>query len=253
MHLKYFASAVLGVVLIWLAFRGEDWSDFGERLKTVRIGPVLGYLALFAGAHLLRILRWGVLVRALGSVSWRDVMSAGAVGYMCIMVFPLRLGELVRPYLIRGSGGVTASGALATVVVERVIDGLLFVALFFIFISLLPPSQTSSCRCQVQRLSCWSCICRCPWVLIAAYYNRDATVAFVRRIGNRLHEGLTAKLVDLLEAFLEAYGLPDRRRLALFSHDRCLLDSPWRRDAPDGDRHPHSRLELGWRLCCSRS
>ena len=216
--LKYFASAVLGVVLIWLAFRGEDWSDFGERLKTVRIGPVLGYLALFAGAHLLRILRWGVLVRALGSVSWRDVMSAGAVGYMCIMVFPLRLGELVRPYLIRGSGGVTASGALATVVVERVIDGLLFVALFFIFISLLPPSPDPAVAAvKYSAYLAGAVFVGALGVLIAAYYNRDATVAFVRRIGNRLHEGLTAKLVDLLEAFLEGLRvLPDRRRLALF-------------------------------------
>ncbi len=216
--LKYVLSIALGAVLVWLAFRGEDWSDFGQRLAAVDPVPVVGYVVLFAVAHVLRIVRWGVLVRALGPIRWRDVFSAGAVGYMCIIVFPLRLGEFVRPYLVRGKAGITASGALATVVVERVIDGLLFVALFFTFISLLPPSGHSAVA--AVKLSAWlagAVFLGALIVLLAAYWRRARTVAVLESLGNRIHRGLTAKALGLLDAFLDGLAvLPDHRRLLGF-------------------------------------
>lgn len=216
--LKYVASFALGGVLIWLAFRGEDWSAFDDRLRATRLDLALAYVVLFALSHYLRIVRWGVLVRALGPISWREITSAGAIGYMCIIVFPLRLGEFVRPYLVRGQGGVTASGALATVVVERVIDGLLLVALFFVFIALLPP--TGNAAVDAVKLSAWlagAVFLTTLVVLIAAYNRRDATLALIRRIGHRVNAALTDRAVGLLDAFLEGLKvLPDRRRLGWF-------------------------------------
>ena len=74
---KYVVSIAIGAVLVWLAFRGEDWAGFGERLRSVDVGVVCFYLGLFAFAHSIRIVRWGVLVRALGPIRWRDIVSAG--------------------------------------------------------------------------------------------------------------------------------------------------------------------------------
>ena len=215
---KYVVSIAIGAVLVWLAFRGEDWSGFGDRLRSVDTSMVGFYLGLFAFAHAVRIVRWGVLVRALGPIRWRDIVSAGSVGYMCIIVFPLRLGELVRPYLVRGKGGVTASGALATVVVERVIDGLLFVALFFVFLALLPPSDNPAVAAvRASAYLAGVVFVTALVVLVAAHHRRAQTVALCRAIGVRFHEGLTAKLITLLEAFLDGLKvLPDRRRLVLF-------------------------------------
>ena len=215
---KYVISIALGGVLIWLAFRGEDWSDIWRRLQDVDKAPLIGYIALFAAAHFLRMIRWGVLVRALGTIGWRDIISAGAVGYMCIMIFPLRLGEFVRPVLVRGVGGVTASGALATVVVERVIDGILFVALFFVFITLLPVSNNPAVG--AVKLSAYAAglvFVVALTVMICAYLKREQTVGLIRRLGNRIHAGITEKLVGLLEAFIDGLRiLPDYRRLGVF-------------------------------------
>jgi hypothetical protein len=215
---KYVVSIAIGAVLIWLAFRGEDWSGFGDRLRSVDVGMVGLYLGLFAFAHSIRIVRWGVLVRALGPIRWRDIVSAGSVGYMCIIVFPLRLGELVRPYLVRGKGGVTASGALATVVVERVIDGLLFVGLFFVFLAMLPPSDNPAVAAvRASAYLAGAVFVSALVVLVAAYYRRQTTVAIVRNLGEKVHVGLTAKVVTLLTAFLDGLKvLPDRRRLVAF-------------------------------------
>lgn len=215
---KYLVSSALGVTLIWLAFRDEDWSSFGDKLESVDLGMLALYIGLFSAGHMIRIARWGVLVRALGPVPWRDVLAVGSVGYMCIVVFPLRLGELVRPYLIRGYEGVRGSGVLATVVVERVIDGLMFVGLFFVVISILPDTGGPAVEAvKIGAYGAGAVFVSTLVVLIAGYVQRARTVAIIERIGKHVHAGLTRRVVGLLDAFLEGLRiLPDRRRIGGF-------------------------------------
>jgi uncharacterized protein (TIRG00374 family) len=218
MVLKTGLSILLGAGMVYLAFRGEDWGAFRAGIGAVDWTLLAAYLGLFGAAHVLRILRWGILVRALGPLSWRKVGSIGAFGYLCITALPLRLGEFVRPVLVRGEGGITASGALATVVVERVIDGILFVGLFFVFISLLPP--TGDPTVEVVKVGAYGAGIFFGGLLIvltAAYVKREATVRLLTAIGNTIHAGLTTKAIGLLEAFLDGLKvLPDRKRLAGF-------------------------------------
>lgn len=216
--LKYVLSIGLGGGMVYLAFRGEDWGAFRAGIGQVDWALLAGYLGLFGAAHILRILRWGILVRALGPVSWRTVGAIGAFGYLCITALPLRLGEFVRPVLVRGEGGVTASGALATVVVERVIDGVIFVGLFFVFVSLLPPTGNDSVELvKIGAYGAGVFFGGLLIVLTAAYIKRDATVRLLTNIGNRIHKGLTTKAIGLLEAFLDGLRvLPDRKRLGGF-------------------------------------
>ena len=216
--LQYLVSITIGAGLVWLAFKGEDWDEFLTRAGEMDLSFLLAYLGLYTAAHALRLVRWGILIRGLGPVSWRDIIGIGAVGYMCIMVLPLRLGEFVRPYLVRGKGNVTGSGAMATVLVERVIDGLLLVCMFFVFISVLPDSGHPAVG--TVKASGWVAGCvfgTALVVLILAYFWRAWTVDVIRGLGAHVNAQLTRKLVGLLEAFLDGLRvLPDGRRIAFF-------------------------------------
>jgi len=62
------------------------------------------------------------------------------VGFMAILALPARLGEFVRPALIRKRGEVSAAAALGTIAVERITDGLMVsVVVFVAFFSLRGP------------------------------------------------------------------------------------------------------------------
>lgn len=57
---------------------------------------------------------------------------------MGILLLPARTGELLRPYLISQQKGVDVRSALATVVVERILDGLTIMGFFVWIIFFIP-------------------------------------------------------------------------------------------------------------------
>lgn len=135
-HVKLAASLLISGVFvalaIWsLARRGVTLGGVWERLVGGAYGWILVYVAIAVVLQCLRIARWGVLLRGIAPVPWRRIVSVGAVGLAAIALLPVRLGEAVRPVLIAERRGLRVGEAAATVVVERVIDGLL-VSLMFI-------------------------------------------------------------------------------------------------------------------------
>src|SRR6185295_7606672 len=59
------------------------------------------------------------------------LLAISSVGFMAILALPARLGEFVRPGLLRQRGYLSASAALGTVAVERIIDGLFISIMVF--------------------------------------------------------------------------------------------------------------------------
>ena len=118
------------------------WPDHGEReqlgavlgaLRWADFAPyLLGYAGLMLAVHLCRSLRWNRLLAPLGvRVPVGPLLAISSVGYMAILALPARLGELVRPGLLRKAGYTTAAAALGTVAVERIVDGLIVSLLVF--------------------------------------------------------------------------------------------------------------------------
>jgi len=102
-------------------------------LQWAQVAPYLAaYLGLLVITHLCRTLRWNHLLAPLGvKVPLGPLFAISAVGFMAILALPARLGELVRPGLLRKGGYMTAAAALGTVAVERIVDGLIISLLVF--------------------------------------------------------------------------------------------------------------------------
>src|SRR5262245_40868307 len=107
-----------------------------EAIELAKFAPYLaGYIGLLVVVQLTRALRWNYLLAPLNAkVPSGPLLAISSVGFMAILALPARLGEFVRPGLLR-KRGISASAALGTVAVERIVDGLLvslfvFVAFF---------------------------------------------------------------------------------------------------------------------------
>jgi len=133
--------AILGVVislalLAWV-LRRTSLTEIVAHLREARRVPLLAAVAIATASFPLRAIRWRLLLRTPedGTVSWRALWHATAMGFMANNTLPLRLGEVVRSYAASRLGKVTLAAALSSIAVERALDlltlvGLLGVALF---------------------------------------------------------------------------------------------------------------------------
>src|SRR3954471_5275340 len=122
-------SLGVSALFVWLSLRNADLRAVGQSIASASVLRMAAYVAVLLAVHLVRTVRWGILLESLGHVGFKRLNSASAVGFMLLMVLPLRLGEFARPLLIarppEGAGvRLRRSGAMASIVVERVVDGI---------------------------------------------------------------------------------------------------------------------------------
>jgi uncharacterized protein (TIRG00374 family) len=127
------ARAVLGIgisiVASWLVLRSVDLAAAADTLKTANpmwIGVMLVTILVDVGA---RGGRWRVLLAPIAALPYRRVLGYTYIGYLANNVLPARLGELVRSHSLGEKEGVARATVLGTVVVERIVDTVVVVAL----------------------------------------------------------------------------------------------------------------------------
>ena len=89
-------------------------------------------VAAYATALFCRILRWSLILAPTTSMTIPQTAMALFTGYAMNSILPMRLGELFRADFCRRQYGVPRSTALGTIAVERIVDGLIVVALLFL-------------------------------------------------------------------------------------------------------------------------
>jgi uncharacterized protein (TIRG00374 family) len=109
---------VLFGVFLW----SQDLRLLGAALSAVNpawIGPAI--TVYFFGVWL-RAMRWRILMSPFADVPTQRLFRVILIGFAVNNVLPLRLGELVRTFLLRQSHGVPIASSLATVLIERLLD-----------------------------------------------------------------------------------------------------------------------------------
>lgn len=127
---KVFLSLLFASGLVWLLIRGGlPILPPRSELAKVPVSAVLSYAGVLSIAFLFRCLRWRHVVPEMPAA---QVTGIGLVGIAGIFLAPFRLGEAVRPLLFAAAGKVPLPRTLALVVAERVLDGMVLSAAFFV-------------------------------------------------------------------------------------------------------------------------
>lgn len=122
--LKFWLGLVVSLIFLYLAFQGQDFGKIGKALGEANywwLLPALG--AYFAGVWV-RAVRWHFLLGPIKKVSINRLFPVVVIGYMANDVLPVRMGEVVRAYVLGKRENVSKTGTLATIVVERIMDGI---------------------------------------------------------------------------------------------------------------------------------
>ena len=114
------------------------WSEMLGARPDLLAAAVLCTVAVY----LVRVVRWRYLLRPIGRTRFRTAFRATIIGFALNSLIPGRVGEVARPIVLARSERLSAAAALATIVVERLLD-LLVICLIFGGIVVLSGPQSS--------------------------------------------------------------------------------------------------------------
>jgi glycosyltransferase 2 family protein len=213
--LRVVVSLAVSGVLMWLSLRNADLRAVGRAIASASPWRMAGYAAIFVGIHLVRTVRWGILLEPLGHVGFKRLNSASAVGFMLLILLPFRLGEFARPLLIArpppGERGamLRRSGAFASIVVERIVDGLAIGVLGIVALRMLGNAASGRYADFARHASvlvALGFLALCLAVTLA-FFLRDRAIQLTSVALKPLSPRLAHKASSVLDAFISALHL----------------------------------------------
>ncbi len=131
---QFWLGVLISIVFIWLALRGLRLDKFWSAVQSANYWWLVPGIAVYFVAVWARAWRWHYLLRPIKDIPTRTVFPITTIGYMGNNIYPARAGEVLRAVILKRKEGVSVSASLATIVVERIFDGV--VMLGFVFVNL---------------------------------------------------------------------------------------------------------------------
>ena len=219
--MKRVVQSLIGLLIsggaLWLTLRGKDLGLIVSEMREADYRWLWPYLAILLLIHLVRTVRWGILLEPVAKVPFSRLNAASAVGIMALVILPFRLGEFARPYLIAERPRLRVSAALSSIVVERVADGL-FTAMLLMLTLLAVPEGTRGLRAfRVAGVIVFVAFASLLAFLVLAYRNRPRAVRLTHRLLDRISPRVAERASGMMDAFIHGLRLvPSRRKVAWF-------------------------------------
>lgn len=140
-------GVAVSVALLFLALRGLNLEEFGRALQQANFAWLIPGIAVYFIAVGFRAWRWSFLLRPLKRVSVTNLYPIVVIGYMGNNIYPARIGEVLRAYVLRRNEGIAMSSSIATVLIERIVDGVVMVG--FVLIGLRAAPNISAAATQI--------------------------------------------------------------------------------------------------------
>jgi hypothetical protein len=132
---KVLIGILISIVFVYLTLRGVNTTEIWASLKNKEYMFLLPITALFLFTQFLRSIRWGIILSPIKAIDQRSLLPISFVGFMAIILAPMRVGEIVRPYLINRKESIPISSGIGTILVERTMDLVILFALFSMVLS----------------------------------------------------------------------------------------------------------------------
>jgi hypothetical protein len=205
----------------------------GGDFQHVRPVVVALYVLALCAMNYFRSVRWRFLLRSMAEVPKKRLLAVSAVGFAGILLMPFRIGEFVRPYLVRTPPGereghgrpITLTAATSTVVAERIVDGLYLSIVLACALVLVPtvhplPDKVVGLAVPVSKVRMGGYamlgLFTAAFATIAVFYfARSWAHKMTLAVVGKVSMGLAERLANLFEKFADGLHVFSRGRDAL--------------------------------------
>ncbi len=131
---QFWLGVVISLFFMYLALRGLHLQALAQAMGNANYLWLIPGVGVYLIAVWARAWRWHYLLRPVKAIPTRSMFPVVAIGYMGNNIYPARIGEVLRAVILKEKEDVPVSASLATIIVERVFDGVVMLA--FVFLNL---------------------------------------------------------------------------------------------------------------------
>jgi hypothetical protein len=212
---NYWIGLALSVLFLYLFLRNVDLREIWRAFHSVNYLYTVPIMAVNVFTIWFRAVRWRRLLNPIKKIALPELFKTTAIGFMANNVFPARIGEVLRAFLLADKAGISKSTSLATIVVERLFDGFAILLLFLVVLVFLPfPEHPVSGLSpgQIKTVGLFSLLFALLVlaVLVLLRFHNQSTNRFIGWCLNPLPVRLAARIRGLIDSFVT--GLEILRR-----------------------------------------
>lgn len=131
---QFWVGLIISAIFMYFSLRGLKLGEVWSAMRSAWYAWLLPGIAVYFVGVWVRSWRWHFLLRPLKKIPTATMFPIVTIGYMGNNIYPARAGEVLRAVILKQREDVPVSASLATVIVERIFDGV--VMLGFVFINL---------------------------------------------------------------------------------------------------------------------
>lgn len=153
---QFWVGLVISAVFLYFTLQKLNVAQMWNVIKSANYWWLIPAILVYFFAVWARAWRWHYLLRPVKKISTVTMFPIVCIGYMGNNIYPARAGELLRAYVLKRHENVQISASLATIIIERIFDGV--VMLGFVFINLPELAKLTSASGfvgSIQTLAIW--------------------------------------------------------------------------------------------------
>ena len=219
--LRFWIGLAVTAGFLALLFLRFNFGEMRDSLASANYLYLVPGIVIYYGALFFRSMRWRFILTPFAQTRTLRLFPVVMVGYMANNVLPMRLGELARSYYLSTREPVRGSTALATIIIERVFDGLtllFFLAVVALFLPVVGLAEEVSDNASLP-LAAVAAIVVLPFVIVlsimvTAALNPQLFTDIARRLLSLAPARFRTPLLGFTVRFLAGFeGLHRPRRL----------------------------------------
>jgi uncharacterized protein (TIRG00374 family) len=208
---QFWVGVVISVVFLYLALNKLNFADFMQAITHANYWWIIPGVAVYFVAVWARAWRWHYLLKPIKSIKTKIMFPITCIGYMGNNIYPARAGEVLRAVILRRREGVSISASLATIIVERIFDGVVMLA--FVFVNLAQLAALSnvsipigSWNLTIKGIAVWGSVAffgALVLFLLAAMFPKVSSRFFKWLIDHLLPVRIRANSMVVMDRFLD--------------------------------------------------
>lgn len=228
-RLRALVILLLTVGLLAFFLRNADMAGVWAETRRARGGLLALAVGITGLTYVLRALRWQYLLAPIGAARFSTAFETTVIGFAANFLLPARAGEVLRPYLLARREQLPATAAFATIILERLLDLVMVLLLFGLFLAVADPRTLSAPPAVFAQVKTGGAIAAALALTgLAVLFALAGHPERLGRAAGRIERVLPARAAAMVARFVETFAqglavMRQPRRLAVALLLSCPL------------------------------